>query len=380
LTLALAAAVLHWDRQSLKQARIVMDQIASPTRVAASAIAGFIQDTLAKMGLPAGDAAKVAELMTEADLNGADAHGVFRLPQYVRRLRTGGVNPRPDIKVSKTAPATALVDGDNGMGHLVMAQAAATAVELARDTGVAWVGARRSNHAGAAGVYAAMPLAHDMIGIYSVVASANHMAMWGGAETLLGTNPLAIAVPAGEEAPVVLDIATTVVSYGTVKNYRLQGRQMPEGWMVSNRDGGPLTDPARSPEGLLLPIGGYKGSGLALVLGLLAGTLNGASFGRDVVDFNADEKSPGDTGHFIIALDIARFTPLATFAAEVDRHLRDLRGSKTLPGFDAIRLPGEERRRRRADRLQNGVPMPQELMSQLDRLAVEIKVAPLRER
>jgi LDH2 family malate/lactate/ureidoglycolate dehydrogenase len=380
LTLALAAAVLHWDRQSLKQARIVMDQIASPTRVAASAIAGFIEDTLAKMGLPAGDAAKVAELMTEADLTGADAHGVFRLPQYVRRLRTGGVNPRPDIKVSKTAPATALVDGDNGMGHLVMAQAAATAVELAHDTGVAWVGARRSNHAGAAGVYAAMPLAHDMIGIYSVVASANHMAMWGGAETLLGTNPLAIAVPAGEEAPVVLDIATTVVSYGTVKNYRLQGRQMPEGWMVSNRDGGPLTDPGRSPEGLLLPIGGYKGSGLALVLGLLAGTLNGASFGRDVVDFNADEKSPGDTGHFIIALDIARFTPLATFAAEVDRHLRDLRGSKTLPGFDAIRLPGEERRRRRADRLQNGVPMLQELISQLDRLAVEMGVAPVRER
>jgi L-2-hydroxycarboxylate dehydrogenase (NAD+) len=356
-----------------------MDQITSPTRVPAPAIAGFIQETLGKMGLPDGDAAKVAELMTEADLTGADAHGVFRLPQYVRRLRAGGVNPRPAIKVNKTAPATALVDGDNGMGHLVMAQAAATAVELARDCGVAWVGARRSNHAGAAGVYAAMPLAHDMIGIYSVVASANHMAMWGGAETLLGTNPLAIAIPAGVEAPVVLDIATTVVSYGTVKNYRLQGRQMPEGWMVSNRDGGPLTDPGRSAEGLLLPIGSYKGSGLALVLGLLAGTLNGASFGRDVVDFNADENA-GNTGHFIIALDIARFTPLAGFAAEVDRHLRDLRGSKTLPGFDAIRLPGEERRRRRADRLANGVPMAQELIVQLDRLAGEMGVTPLRER
>jgi LDH2 family malate/lactate/ureidoglycolate dehydrogenase len=357
-----------------------MDQITSPTRVRASAISGFIRDALAKMGLPDGDAAKVAELMTEADLTGADAHGVFRLPQYVRRLRAGGVNPRPAIKVSRTAPATALVDGDNGMGHLVMAQAAATAVELARACGVAWVGARRSNHAGAAGVYAALPLAHDMVGIYSVVASANHMAMWGGAETLLGTNPLAIAVPAGAEAPVVLDIATTVVSYGTVKNYRLQGKEMPEGWMVSNRDGGPLTDPERSAEGLLLPIGGYKGSGLALVLGLLAGTLNGASFGRDVVDFNADEKSAGDTGHFIIALDISRFTPLASFKAEVDRHLRDLRGSKTLPGFDAIRLPGEERRRRHADRLANGVPMSQELIAQLDRLAAEMGLAPVRER
>jgi L-2-hydroxycarboxylate dehydrogenase (NAD+) len=357
-----------------------MDQIATAIRVPAAAIDGFIRDALGKMDLPAADAVKVAELMTEADLTGADAHGVFRLPQYLRRLRAGGVNPRPAITVRQTAPATALIDGDNGMGHLVMAQAAATAGELARACGVAWVGARRSNHAGAAGVYAALMLPHDMVGIYSVVASANHMAAWGGAETLLGTNPLAVAIPAGEEAPVVLDIATTVASYGTVKNYRLQGKQMPQGWMVSNRDGGPITDPERSAEGLLLPIGGYKGSGLALVLGLLAGTLNGASFGRDVVDFNADEKSAGDTGHFIIALDIARFLPLAGFTAEVDRHLRDLRGSAKLPGFDAIRLPGEERRRRRADRAANGVPMAGELVVQLDRLAAEMGLAPLRGR
>src|SRR5262245_62693076 len=109
------------------------------------------------------------------------------------------------------------------------------------------------------------------------------MAMWGGCETLLGTNPLAVAIPAGEEAPVVLDMATTVVSYGTVKSYRLQGKPMPEGWMVNRTDGKPLTDPSRSDDGLLLPIGGYKGSGLAIVLGLLAGTLNGAAFGRDVI-------------------------------------------------------------------------------------------------
>src|SRR5437016_7974868 len=248
-------------------------------KVPIAAIRALITDALAAAGLPREDASVCATRMGEADLTGADAHGVFRLPQYVRRLRAGGLNPRPAIKVSKTAPATALVDGDNGMGHLVMAQAAATAVELARACGVAWVGARRSNHAGAAGVYAALPLAHDMVGIYSVVASANHMAMWGGAETLLGTNPLAIAIPAGAEAPVVLDIATTVVSYGTVKNYRLQGKEMPQGWMVNVKDGGPITDPNLSAEGILLPIGGYKGSGLAIVLGLLAGTLNNAAFG-----------------------------------------------------------------------------------------------------
>jgi L-2-hydroxycarboxylate dehydrogenase (NAD+) len=354
--------------------------VAKLMRISAAAVTALIVDVLGKAGLPPADAAQVAELMTEADLTGADAHGVFRLPQYVRRLRAGGVNPRPDIRVERTALATALVDGDNGMGHLVMARAAATAIQLAREAGVAWVGARRSNHAGAAGVYAAMPLAHDMIGIYSVVASANHMPIWGGAETLLGTNPLAVAIPAGAEAPVVLDIATTVVSYGTVKNYKLQGKTMPEGWMVDRHDGRPLTDPARSHEGLLLPLGGYKGSGLALVLGLLAGVLNGAAFGRDVFDFNANDDSQCNTGHFILALDIARFVAPADFKAEVDRHLRDLAASRPLPGFAAIRLPGAERRLRRAARLRDGVPMPAELMGQLDALAAEVGVAPLRER
>jgi L-2-hydroxycarboxylate dehydrogenase (NAD+) len=340
----------------------------------------LIRDAMTAVGLPDADAAKVAELMVEADLTGADAHGVFRLPQYIRRIKAGGINPKASIKVENTAPATALVDGDNGMGHLVMQRAADTAIALAKETGVAWVGARRSNHAGAAGTYAAMALPHDMIGIYSAVANANHMPAWGAAESLLSTNPIAIAVPAGREAPVVLDIATTVVSYGTVKAYKLQGKPMPEGWMVSAKDGKPITESAKSAEGLLLPIGGHKGSGLALVLGLLAGVLNGAAFGREVVDFNADDESECNTGHFIIALDVARFIPIAAFKSEIDRQLRDLKGSKVLPGFDTIRLPGEQRRARRAERAANGVPVFPEVIEQLDRLVGELKIKPLRER
>ena len=150
--------------------------------------------------------------------------------------------------------------------------------------------------------------------------------------------------------------------------------------MVSREDGGPLTDPARSEHGLLLPIGGYKGSGLALVLGLLAGTLNGAAFGRDVIDFNYDDEHACDNGHFIIALDVARFTPLAMFAAEVDRHMRDLRSSQRLPGVDAIRLPGDQRRARRDDRARNGVPVLPELIAQLDKLSDELGVKRLSAR
>jgi LDH2 family malate/lactate/ureidoglycolate dehydrogenase len=351
-----------------------------PGAIPASAIASLIVDAMQTVGVPPQDAAKIAELMLEADLTGADAHGVFRLPQYIRRIKAGGVNPKADIKVEKTAPATAMVDGDNGMGHLVMQRAADMAVALAKENGVAWVGARRSNHAGAAGVYAAMALPHDMIGIYAVVANANHMPVWGAAESLLSTNPIAIAVPAGAEAPVVLDIATTVVSYGTVKAAKLQGKPMPEGWMIDAKDGRPLTDSARSAEGLLLPIGGHKGSGLALVLGLLAGTLNGAAFGRNVVDFNADDESECNTGHFIIALDVSRFMPIAAFKSEIDRQLRDLKSSPLLPGFDEIRLPGEGRLARRAERAAKGVPLVPEVIEQLDKLAGELRVTPLRDR
>src|SRR5947208_16249200 len=148
---------------------------ASGALVASSAIVAFIKDAMRAVGVPEADAAKVAELMVEADLTGADAHGVFRLPQYVRRIKAGGVNAKAAITVDKTAPATATVDGDNGMGHLVMQRAADNAVALAKETGVAWVGARRSNHAGAPGTYAAVALPHNMIGIYSAVPKTNHI-------------------------------------------------------------------------------------------------------------------------------------------------------------------------------------------------------------
>ena len=223
----------------------------SQSKVPIEAIRGLITDALAAAGLPREDATKCAELMGEADLTGADAHGVFRLPQYVRRLKAGGFNPKPGITVQRSAPATALVDGDNAMGHLVMSRAAETAISIAREMGVSWVGVRRSNHAGPAGLYAEMPAAQGMIGIYAAVANANHMAVWGGADPLLGTNPLAIGVPSGDGA-MVLDMATTVVSYGTVKNYALQGKPMEKGWMVNTATGEDITDAKRAAEGLLL--------------------------------------------------------------------------------------------------------------------------------
>jgi LDH2 family malate/lactate/ureidoglycolate dehydrogenase len=176
-------------------------------RVQATVLSAFVQRALTAAGLPASDAAQVAELMVEADLRGSDTHGVIRLPLYVRRLKAGGINKQPNIRLIQDKPSAALVDGDNGMGHLVMRFAAQTAIAKAKRTGVGWVGARMSNHAGPAALYAMMPLPHDMIGIYLAVGSNNHLPPWGARENLLGTNPIAIAIPALEEPPVVLDMA-----------------------------------------------------------------------------------------------------------------------------------------------------------------------------
>jgi LDH2 family malate/lactate/ureidoglycolate dehydrogenase len=349
-------------------------------RVPAAVLREFATRVFRQVGLPDGDAARVAELMVDADLSGAEGHGIFRLPQYVRRIQAGGVNVQPRIVVNRTAPATALVDGDNGMGHLVMSRAAEAAIDIAREVGVGWVGVRMSNHAGPAALYATRPLAHDMIGVYTAVANANHMPPWGGRESVLGTNPIAIAVPTRDEPPFVLDMATTVVSYGTIKKHVQRGLALEPGWMVT-ADGEAVLDPARVSEGFLLPIGGYKGSGLAIGLGLLAGVLNGAAFGRDVVDFNADDHSTTNTGHAMLALDPARFFgPAEVFKSEVDRHLRELRRSARLPGVAAIYLPGERRQARIAERSRLGIPLPEPLLRDLEHLAARLGVEPLLAR
>src|SRR5215475_3892737 len=235
-------------------------------------------DAFRACGLPEADAATVAGAMLDADLSGSDAHGIFRLAGYVGLIRRGQISPRANVKVIERGPATALVDGDNGMGHLVMTYAANLSVEIAREAGAAWVGIRRSNHSGAGSTYATIPLAHGMVGIYSAVSASNFMAPWGGAEPLLGTNPIAVGIPAGEEPPVVLDIATSVVSNGQIRTYASQGKPMPEGWVISRQDGSPITDGKKLDEGMFMPMSTYKGSGLAMVLGLLGGPLNRAAF------------------------------------------------------------------------------------------------------
>src|SRR5215469_6817849 len=353
------------------------DEMTAEARVPAARLADFAARAFVAAGLPKADAQAVAALMVEADLRGSDTHGVIRLPLYVRRLRGGGINAKPNIRLVSDRASVALIDGDNGMGHLVMRRAAELAIKKAEATGIGWVGARMSNHAGPAALYVTMPLHHNMVGLYSAVGSNNHLPPWGGSESLLGTNPLAVAIPALEESPIVLDMAPTVAAYGKVRLKAQRGEAMPVGWMI-DREGKPLTDPKRADEGYLLPIGDYKGYGLSLIIALLAGALNRAAVGRAVIDFVKETGKATNTGQAIMALSIEAFMPPLEFKKAVDAFARDIRHSQRMPGVERIWLPGEQSYAKRLDRRAHGIPMPKALRESLDAVARELKIEALQ--
>jgi|PlaIllAssembly_1097288.scaffolds.fasta_scaffold30295_2 L-2-hydroxycarboxylate dehydrogenase (NAD+) len=345
------------------------------TRVfAVKRLEAFIASVLGGLGLPESDAATCAARMTESDLRGVDTHGIFRLPHYCQRIRAGGINLRPKVRPVRENAVTALVDGDNAMGQVVMTYATQLAIKKAAEAGLAWVGTFNGNHAGCAAVYSTMPVAHDMVGMYMTVANGNHMPPWGGVERILGTNPLSVAIPAGKEPPIALDIATTVAAAGKVKLAAQKGETMPIGWMI-DRKGQPLTDPKRASEGFLLPIGGYKGYGLNVVIGMLAGVLNGAAFGRNVVDFTQDFATRNNSGHMVLAMRVDNFQAADAFKGEMDRVIREIRDSERMDGVDRIWLPGEMEFYKIRERLEKGIPVNPALVEQLRQLAKELQLA-----
>lgn len=342
--------------------------------IAADALREFVAQALHSRAVPEADAAKVAALMVEADIYGYDTHGVFRLRQYLARLADGGCNPAPSITIAHETVATAVIDGDNGLGHLAMAKARDLAMEKARTAGIGWLGVRRGNHAGPLALYVRPQAEAGLLGMAAAVGSANHVPPYGGTDLLLGTNPIAFSAPSNGVDPFVFDMATTVAAMGKIKALLQQGEPMPEGWMVG-RDGKPLTDPAGRSEGFLLPIGGPKGFGLSIAIGLMAGVLNGAAFGSDVVDFTSDTTSETNTGQFVMALDPAAFGVENGFAEAASRVFDEMRASTPLPGHDPVRLPGDGKSSAAEGRRKNGLPLNPALRRDLNALAGECRLA-----
>ena len=341
--------------------------------IAAATLQDFVARALMSRGVPEPDATKVAGLMVDADIYGYGTHGVFRLRQYLARLAGGGCNPTPTISIAHETVATALVDGDDGLGHLAMSTAQELAIEKARKAGIGWVGVRKGNHSGPLALYVRPQADAGMIGMAAAVGSANHVPPYGGTDLLLGTNPIAFSAPADGPDPFIFDMATTVAAMGKIKTLIQQGKPMPEGWMVG-RDGQPLTDPNRKSEGFLLPIGGAKGYGLSVAIGLLAGVLNGAAFGADVVDFTSDTTSSTNTGQFVMALDPHAFGLGNGFASEAARVFAEMRASAPLPGHDPVRMPGDGKTAQAAARRRDGISLNEALKADLNRLAEDCKL------
>jgi L-2-hydroxycarboxylate dehydrogenase (NAD+) len=343
-----------------------------PARIPADGLRQLAERLLVALDVEPEHAAITARRMVEADLRGRGGHGVIRLPAYCARIRAGGYNLRPNLAVRQETPVSALVDGDNGLGQVVVTRAVELAIAKARTSGIGWVGTVHSNHAGAAGVYTAMALEAGLGALYFAVANGNAMPPWGGRERLLGTNPLAAAFPAGDQPPFELDIATTVASHGSIEVKARAGEPLPEGW-VADADGNPITDPERADEGFLVPIGGYKGAGLNVMIGALAGIMTGAAFGRDVVPFRRDLRTPTNTGQAILVFRPDLFMERSAYEGRMDDVLHDLRTSESMTR-QPVRLPGDHARAAIAENLRLGIALPPAVVTQLHTLADELGV------
>ncbi|MBI2505352.1 MAG: Ldh family oxidoreductase [Candidatus Latescibacteria bacterium] len=319
--------------------------------------------------IPPTDADFVALSLTEADLRGIHSHGSMRLGRYVRELREGITNPRPEIRCLEEGPAFARIDGDGGLGQLVGRQSMEVCITKARQAGSATVTACRSRHFGAAGFFALMALEHDFIGLTLTVASPR-LAPTGGTLPLFGNNPLAMAIPGNGDFPLLVDFATGSIAAGNLELAAASGTPIPAG-VARDLEGNPTTDPKVALQGTIVPIAEHKGYGLTLLIEVLAGLLGGSPyFGVEKKQADAHVRDKG-IGHFFMALDPSRFMPLPQFKAAVGQMVTRTKASPRMPGAREILLPGELEARRRQERLAQGIPLAASTVEMLNKLGRE---------
>lgn len=261
-----------------------------------------------------------------------------------------------------------MIDGDNGLGHLVGVKAMDLVIKKGLSGDPAFVAVRGSNHFGTAAYYAQMATGHNMIGFSYTIGGINHMTPWGGAEARLGNNPFAIALPAGSERPVVLDMACSVAARGKIMLAVQQDEPIPEGW-ATDSEGRPTTDAVRAMEGFVLPVGGPKGYALTLTIALLSTMLSGAGFGSEVTHLYDDLDHPQNTGHLFGVLPIASFVDLDIYRTRMDRAVLEIRKTRKSPGVERIFLPGEREYLLLEERKRNGIPLNTQIFAGLEKIA-----------
>lgn len=336
------------------------------------------------MGCPETDAAVAAEALLAADLRGIDSHGVARLSGYVRLWEAGRVNPKPEVRIVRETPSTATVDGDAGLGLAVAPRAMQIAVEKAKQVGTGWVSVRNSNHFGIAGYYAMQALSFDMIGIAMTNASPL-VAPTFSVERLLGTNPIAVAVPAHEQPPFVADFATTTAANGKLEILQRLHAAAPLGW-VQDREGKPTVDAeALKKGGALLPLGSdrehgsHKGYCLGAIVDIFSAVLSGAGYGPWAPPFVSFLPLPADPvgaglGHFFGAMRIDAFRPAEEFKQHMDNWISRFRSAKPAEGYERVLIPGDPERQAEAERKQNGIPLLPTVAEDLRQLAKKFNI------
>jgi len=345
----------------------------------------FMVDVFKGVGVPEEDARICAEVLITSDKRGIDSHGIGRLkPIYYDRIKEGIQNPVSHFEVAREGLTTAVVDGHNGMGHVISKKAMALAIEKARKYGMGMVVVRNSTHYGIAGYYAMMAVNAGMIGVTGTNARPS-IAPTFGVENMLGTNPLTFGIPTDEEFPFMLDCATSITQRGKIELYERLGKDLPEGWVIGE-DGEPKTDShqvlidlvkgtaALTPlGGIGENLGGYKGYGYATVVEILSAALQGGSFLKGLLGFSPDGRpQPYHLGHFFIAINISEFIELETFKKTTGEILRALRASKKAPGCDRIYTAGEKEHLAWLERKDKGVPVNEPLQKNIRQLIEEL--------
>jgi L-2-hydroxycarboxylate dehydrogenase (NAD+) len=330
----------------------------------------LISNILLSLGVPEERAKVTAEVLAEGDLRGFSSHGILRLPYIVRAIRRGTILPASEVKIVREAPATALIDGGHTLGHYVAYRAMQIAIEKARAAGVSAVGARNSNHFGIAGYYAEMAMKEGMVGIVTTTTDAL-VHPWGGAEPILGTNALAIGIPS--DPPVLLDMATSVAARGKIVQAAKEGKPIPLGWAV-DEEGNPTADPVRALKGALSPFGGAKGYGLGFVLEILAGPLVGAAAGRGVVGTLEPISGFCTKGDLMVVINPLAFVDPQSFQALTRKFIEEVKNSRKAPGVQRIMIPGQPEYEERKRRLAEGIPIPEEVWSEIKSIISELNL------
>ena len=332
-----------------------------------AALADLATRALAGLGLEARDAADCARILVLGELMGLTTHGVGRIESYGERIDLGGIKARPAIRVERVAPAMARVDGDNGVGQLVGMRALEAAMALARETGVGAVFARASNHFGPVAPYS---LIAAEAGFASIIGSnaTTTIAPTGGREARLGNSPVGFCVPNPGGRPVILDMALSMVARAKIRNAARRGEAIPPTW-ATDRDGNPTTDPKAALDGFLLPIGGHKGYGLALIVDLFAGLLSGAAYLTRVSSWSENPEAPQDLGHFFLLIDASRLGPADWLAARMRDFAAILHDTPPADPAAPVLLPGEIELDRLDLHRRDGLALDPALLAKLESLA-----------